>query len=1040
MRSIGKCTNPADCNTKTDDRKLCKSCKRWFKELKDSHENGKNPWWHKNCKSAQWSEDHWEVAKYFMPALGSNLSTVKDAESTDLPSLLNVLEWMNDAAFLGKTRVNVDLARKLRSQVRNTWAHAPQQKLTDNKKAEGFSIATEFLKDLENVCPNTENSNCLDHLEYLNTNEVTNVFECELQSLLLQRHLLDNIKEEITNIKIERSSDKRAIEEHQQKLEKLKCAMNEWSQKMGEIERFKENINEQFNNFAEDLKSFRGISDDISEIRQSIGQIRDDFAKMNKPQKLEPVPTSCLPDKLVNFTGREDEIEKVIALLKEEEKAVVSLHGGPGFGKTAIAIQTSYKLSEDHKIPVVFSQLTTASTVDEMIRQLCLDVGVNHEDDPKPSLILWLKNIRKKFIWVMDDVDSLLEAKTGFYGFVHLLRKSSNQQCQIVTTSRTLCEIPDLTTDKVEIDEMDEEACMKLLKNICSQNNDKFLLKLAELCGHVPLAMCIAGSLVDEFEDSGELLLHLEKQPMKTLKRSNSNQYVNRAINLSYEKCSDEEQETFIRLSVFEGSFSKDAARTVVEKDSLDTNDILQKLVSRSLIKEPTKHRYSIHLLIKHFLNDKQKRGEEKAQKARAEAMRAEVLMVEFYLELGHQLTMKSYSKNCYKNNREALKREASNIQNVLKICSQQEDPTSSDIYDCLARSKIYTTSAKFFSLFVRTIIPGCIVDEFLQQCAKIAEERKHLAVKINFDCLLADRERNKTIGRSDKDFISKMEGIEKEFETRYEDLKEDKSLCAHYYSQYGEYLLRQAQNQNGKDKLKLQIQARDQLQKSLELRKTDTSEGKADKVFSLLCLGKVCKYISTSEYVLNTENKVATEIPWKQARNYYKEAVQLSQDSLGEHELTSSCYKNLGDLLFIYPKLAEENYTIAKKMWENLGLDASERYVLLLNNLGRCLNKTSRAKEAIGVLERARDTAEKLAESDEPTVCKTKVYASLAVAYDLVSKSEKSYKYSEEAVRYAKKAKEFGDFGQIEKIVKRDAYERIFRILQVDKQKKPRP
>ena len=1023
MLSIGKCTNPADCVTKTDDRKLCKSCKCWFKELKDSHEKGKNLSWHKNCKSAQWSEDHWEVAKYFMPALGSNLTTVKDAESTDLPSLLNVIEWMKDAAFLGKTRVNVDLARKLRSQVRNTWAHAPQQKLTDYKKAEGFSIAIEFLKDLENVCPNTENSNCLEHLKYLNTNEVTNVFECELQSLLLQRHLLDNIKEEITNIKIERSSDKKAIEEHQQKLEKLKCAMNEWSQKMGEIESFKENINEQFNNFAEDLKSFRGISDDISEIRQSIGQIRDDFAKMNKPQTAEPEPTSCLPDKLANFTGREAKIQKVIALLTDDEMAVVSLHGGPGFGKTATAIQISHKLSEVHKIPVVFSQLTTASTVDEMIRQLCLDVGVNHEDDPKPSLILWLKNIRKKMIWVMDDVDSLLEDKTGFYGFVHLLRKSSNQQCQILTTSRTFCEIPDLTTDKVEVHEMDEEACMKLLKNICSQNNDKFLLKLAELCGHVPLAMCIAGSLVDEFEDSGELLQHLEKQPMKTLKRPNSNQYVNRAINLSYEKCLDEEQETFIRLSVFEGSFSKDAARTVVEKDPLDTNDILQKLVSRSLIKEPTKHRYSIHLLIKHFLKDKQEGGDEKSERALAQAMRAQVLMVKYYLKLAHQLTMKSYSKDGYKDNRKALKRETPNIQNVLKICCQQEHPTSSGISECVAHSKIYTISAKFFSLFVRTIIPGSIVDEFLQRCAKMAEENKQLAVKVNFDCLLADRERSKTICKSDQDFISKLEDIKKEFESHYEVLKDDQSLCAHYYYQYGRYLLRKSESQHGGKQLNLRIDAREQLEKSLQLRErlADTPEGKADKVFTLLHLGSTCKAISSAEY--RSQNQEASKTSQEQAEEYYQEALQLSRDNFGDHELTSSCHKSLGDLFLTMKKhdFAEKEYTTAKSIRENLGLDGSERHVLLLNNLGKCLSETNRANEAIKNLEIARDMVEKLAESNEPTARKTKVYTSLAIAYDLVQK------YSD-AVRYAKKAMEFDG---IQNLIRKYEYNNLQKILQ---------
>ena len=57
---------------------------------------------------------------------------VKDSESTDLSSLLNLLEWMKDAVFLSKTRVNVDLVRKIGDEVRNTWAHAPQQELTDD--------------------------------------------------------------------------------------------------------------------------------------------------------------------------------------------------------------------------------------------------------------------------------------------------------------------------------------------------------------------------------------------------------------------------------------------------------------------------------------------------------------------------------------------------------------------------------------------------------------------------------------------------------------------------------------------------------------------------------------------------------------------------------------------------------------------------------------------------------------------------------------------------------------------------------------------
>ena len=213
MKHLGKCRKPGICNEKTKPSDLCTSCNGWFQELK-KHKSGKNHSWHKNCNSEKWSdhEGHWEIAKFFMPPLGS----------TDLSSLLNVLEWLKDPVFLGKPRVKVDLVGKLRSEVRNTWAHASQHELTDDKKNEGFSIAIDFLEDLEKVS-NTENTKYLEYLKHLKVNNVTNVAECELQSLLLQRQLLNEIKEEITTIKDEQLVDKSAIEENQQKLMKLEA-------------------------------------------------------------------------------------------------------------------------------------------------------------------------------------------------------------------------------------------------------------------------------------------------------------------------------------------------------------------------------------------------------------------------------------------------------------------------------------------------------------------------------------------------------------------------------------------------------------------------------------------------------------------------------------------------------------------------------------------------------------------------------------------------------------------------------------------------
>ncbi len=179
-------------------------------------------------------------------------------------------------------------------------------------------------------------------------------------------------------------------------------------------------------------------------------------------------------------------------------------------------------------------------------------------------------------------------------------------------------------------------------------------------------------------------------------------------------------------------------------------------------------------------------------------------------------------------------------------------------------------------------------------------------------------------------------------------------------------------------------------------------------RFFSLQHLGNTWKKIAiNNKFLKRTRNREQAN---EKARSYYEEAIQLSQEDLGEHELTSSCYKNFGDLLLIdKPKLAEVMYTTAKNMRENLGLDASERHVFLLNNLGQCLTKDKRANEAIQVLERARDMAEKLAESDEPNVCKTKIYKSLAIAYESVEKVS-------DAVNYAQKALKFVEIDKIMK------------------------
>ena len=527
--------------------------------------------------------------------------------------------------------------------------------------------------------------------------------------------------------------------------------------------------------------------------------------------------------------------------------------------------------------------------------------------------------------------------------------------------------------------------------------------------------MSIVSSQIDDSENSHELFEKLEMQPISPIPQH----YVNRAMNTSYNMLDNDHKGVLVRLAVFDGSFDEDAVKAVMNNTNLEIKGILKNLVCRNLIKQASNERYSIHPTVKHFLINE---GEPECEQGKAQA---KALMVEYYLKMGHDLTMDSYSKNGYKTSREALKTEANNIENVIKICCQERDATS-HIYDSLTNSEVYAKSARFFSIFVRTIIPESTVEEFLQLCSKLAEERKHYAIKINFDCLLAHCERSKSIGASEE-YFEKMEAIEKEFQIHYEVLKEDKSLCAHYYNQYGRYLSRKSEGckfDKANQRLRLQIQAREQLEKSLELSKSSVNKisvGKADEIFSLLNLGTIWKKIATSQYV--HKERQAGEESRKKARACYEEALELSQENLGDHDLTSACCKYLGDQFLIEGNYEEagENYLIAKQIRENLGLDASKKYVYLLQNLGKCLTHCQRGNEAIEILERARITAEILSGTADPSANKAMVYSALAIAYGSVEG------YGADAMKYAKQALQFD---RIRDVIRNNEYSKLREIV----------
>ena len=256
-------------------------------------------------------------------------------------------------------------------------------------------------------------------------------------------------------------------------------------------------------------------------------------------------------------------------------------------------------------------------------------------------------------------------------------------------------------------------------------------------------------------------------------------------------------------------------------------------------------------------------------------------------------------------------------------------------------------------------------------------EQKKSIA-KINFECLLAD-EIGRRIGWRSEEYKNSMESAKKSFDEIENNQKGNRELKSHFYYCYGRHQFNQ---QNASE-------AEEYLKKSLELRQSEnqTDLETVDQIVTLNFLGKVCQ---------GTE-EVAESIP-----KYYYEALGKSEQSLGDHELTLSCYKRLGDIKMQKKdnEDALEYYDKAEKNREVLGItDSSVSTVYFFKNRGSCLYYLGRHQEALQVLKEACDLVEKL--PGDNIHCKFLVYSRLA---EVLNKQECG---CPESKQYAKKALE---------------------------------
>ena len=371
--------------------------------------------------------------------------------------------------------------------------------------------------------------------------------------------------------------------------------------------------------YVEELKAW--CKEEIREVEDRMAvkfqMFREEVSKLVKGEsKGVGIITALLPDCPQNLQSRGEEEMQIGQYFESKHTAVVLITGGPGFGKTSLATKFSHKLNDSGTEKIVFYQSLISSdpNVDSLAREMRflvgdLDVFANPDpcDDHKQAFLKWCREMKKAVIFVLDNADEIIASRMNDSSrFLVEIRRHSQRLIQFLVTSRIEFQSPNMEIKILTLRRLPREGSINVVLTHAAVPHDLSRADLdtvANLCGDVPLALCLASSLLSKGYRVELLIAKLKEAPLDTLQndRYPSDYKVREAINVSYEHLSPELKKAFVRLSAIGNPIFTSSATTVLESDEFQSMNTLTALVARSLIEKCRGDGYEMHPLIQTF-------------------------------------------------------------------------------------------------------------------------------------------------------------------------------------------------------------------------------------------------------------------------------------------------------------------------------------------------------------------------------------------------------------------------------------------------------